>query len=151
MEIEIGPVEAQDVEALLPLMRGYCDFYGAEPSDAELEAMSRHFIVTDHREGTQLIARDLSGRAVGHATVLWSWDTTLAARLAVMEDLFVAPHARGGGVGHALLDACRDLAAQRGATGLDWLTAPDNESAQRLYDATGARRGEWVSYRLPTS
>lgn len=31
---------------------------------------------------------------------------------------------------------------------LEWATAPDNKTAQRLYDATGAERSEWIEYDL---
>jgi GNAT superfamily N-acetyltransferase len=154
MAIEIRVVGPADLPDLLPLMRGYCEFYGMAPSDAALLAMSRRFLEgdgSDGTHGTQLIARDDSGHAVGHATILWTWDTTMAERLAVMEDLYVVADARGTGVGRRLIEACRDEAAERGIAQLDWVTAPDNRTAQWLYDATGARRSEWVSYRLPTT
>jgi GNAT superfamily N-acetyltransferase len=146
-------VGQDDLADLLPLMRGYCEFYGTAPSDEALMAMSRRFLGdggTDATGGTQLLARDATGRPVGHATLLWTWETTLAEPLAVMEDLFVVAAARGTGVGRSLIEACRAAAAARGIAHLDWVTAPDNHTAQRLYDATGARRTEWFSYRLPT-
>jgi hypothetical protein len=37
----IGVVTEADFPDLLPLMRGYCDFYGVAPSDAALLEMSR--------------------------------------------------------------------------------------------------------------
>ena len=35
-----------------------------------------------------------------------------------------------------------------GAHHLEWATAPDNETAQRLYDSTGAERSNWIEYEL---
>jgi ribosomal protein S18 acetylase RimI-like enzyme len=150
VEVTIRPVGPEDVESLVPLMRAYCAFYGTAPADGALAAMSRSFLAAGDR-ATQLIARDPAGDAVGYATILWSWDTTLAAPVAVMEDLFVAAQTRGAGVGRALIEACRRAAAARGVAALDWMTAPDNHTAQALYDATGARRTSWLSYRLPTA
>ena len=147
--LHISPVTPDDLVDLLPLMRGYCAFYESDPPDEALRAMATAFLA-EGAGGTQLIARDDSGRALGHATMLWSWDTTLAQPLAVMEDLFVADRARGGGVGAGLIEACRQLAADRGMGWLAWETAPDNETAQRLYDALGATRDTWYAYRLPT-
>jgi GNAT superfamily N-acetyltransferase len=147
--VQIRVVTADDLVDLLPLMRAYCTFYESDPSDEDLRAMSRAFL-DEGAGGTQLIARDGSGQALGHATVLWTWDTTLAQPLAVMEDLFVAAQARGRGVGAALIEACRQQAADRGRQWLAWQTAPDNETAQRLYDGLGAQRTTWYSYRLPT-
>lgn len=147
--VSVEPVTPDDVADLLPLMRAYCTFYESDPADEDLRAMAGAFLV-EGSGGTQLIARDAAGRALGHATVLWSWDTTLGRRLAVMEDLFVAAHARGQGVGASLIAACRQLAADRGIEWLAWATAPDNETAQRLYDRLADRAGTWLAYRLPT-
>ena len=97
----------------------------------------------------QLLARDDAGRAIGFATMYWSWDTTEALRTAIMHDLYVDESVRGGGVGRALIEACGAEAARRGKRRLDWQTAPDNARAQRLYDATQAGRSTWVCYALP--
>ena len=147
--VSVRPVTAADLTDLLPLMRAYCAFYESDPADADLRAMATAFL-DEGSGGTQLIARDGSGQAIGHATVLWSWDTTLGRRLAVMEDLFVAEAARGRGVGAALIEACRQLASDQGRSWLAWETAPDNETAQRLYDGLADRAGTWLAYRLPT-
>ena len=148
--VEVAQVTPDDLVDLLPLMRAYCTFYDSAPADDDLRAMATAFLDAG-AGGTQLIARGPEGVALGHATVLWSWDTTLGRPLAVMEDLFVTEAARGGGVGARLIEACRRLAAGRGIEWLAWETAPDNVRAQRLYDGFGARRDTWLAYRLPTS
>ncbi|WP_457256307.1 N-acetyltransferase family protein [Pedococcus sp. P5_B7] len=147
--VNIRRVTPDDLPDLLPLLRDYCTFYESAPADDELRAMATAFL-DEGSGGTQLIARDASGQVLGHATVLSSWDTTLGQRLAVMEDLFVAEAARGRGVGAALIEACRQLAAERGVQLLAWETAPDNATAQRLYDGLAERAGTWLAYRLPT-
>ena len=65
-----------------------------------------------------------------------------------MNDLFVAPEARGGGVAEALIEACRAAARARGATRITWQTALDNERAQAVYDRVGGRRSRWLDYDL---
>ena len=148
--VNVALVGPDDLADLLPLMRAYCTFYESDPADDELRALATAFL-DEGAGGTQLIARGDSGQALGHATMLWSWDTTLGERLAVMEDLFVTEEARGQGVGAALIEACRRLAAERGIQWLAWETAPDNATAQRLYDGLAARAGTWLAYRLPTT
>ena len=64
----ITVVGEADLEDLLPLLRGYCDFYEVAPSDEALLVMSRALIADPGREGMQLIARDETGRAIGFAT-----------------------------------------------------------------------------------
>jgi GNAT superfamily N-acetyltransferase len=146
----IAVVTQADLPDLLPLMRGYCDFYEVEPSDDALLAMSRELIADPDKEGLQLIARD-EARAVGFATVFWTWSTLSASRIGVMNDIFVAADARGSGAAPALIEACAERCRERGVTQLDWTTAQDNLRAQKLYDRIGARRDErWLAYSLST-
>jgi hypothetical protein len=55
---DIAPVGAGDLADLLPLMRGYCEFYGVAPTDEALLAVARTLIADPAREGVQLLARD---------------------------------------------------------------------------------------------
>lgn len=146
MAIEL--VREEDLDDLVPLMRAYCDFYGVASDDARLVAMSRALIDDPVREGVQLIARDAERRAVGFATVFWTWSTLRAARVGVMNDLFVDPAARGGGVAEALIAECAERCRARGARSLGWQTAKDNLRAQAVYERVGATRAEWVDYSL---
>jgi GNAT superfamily N-acetyltransferase len=145
--IEISRVGEAELDELLPLVRGYCDFYEVSPSDHALLALARALIADPERDGVQLLARN-DGEPVGFATIYWSWATTIAARIGVMNDLFVAPPARGSGAAELLIRACVQECRRHGAAELTWQTAPDNERAQRLYDRIGAKRSQWVDYSL---
>ena len=146
----ITTVTEADLPELLLLMRGYCDFYEVDPSDDALLAMSRMLIADPELEGVQLIARDDDGRAVGFATIFWTWSTLSASRLAVMNDLFVVADARGGGHADALIAECAERCRARGATELGMADrASDNTRAQAVYDRVGATRDErWLDYSL---
>ena len=146
--VRISAVGEEDLADLLPLVRGYADFYGVAPSDADLEALSRALIADPEREGVQFLARAHDGRAVGFATVYWLWSTLSARRVGLMNDLFVAPEARGGGAADALIERCRAACRERGATRLTWQTAKDNGRAQAVYDRIGGTREEWLDYWL---
>ena len=149
MSVIITRVGEDDLADLLPLMRGYCDFYGTEPSDEALLALSRALIADPEREGVQFIARDdIDGTALGFATVYWMWSSTRAVRIAIMNDLFTAEGARRRGVGEALIQACLDAARDHGAVILQWQTAPDNSTAQALYERVGGIREQWYDYYL---
>lgn len=138
-----------DLNDLLALMRSYCAFYGVSPTDADLVALAEALIADPRHEGVQLLARADDGAAVGFATVYWSWSTTQACRVGVMNDLFVSESARGHGLAERLIDACRAECSRKGARVLTWQTAPDNGRAQALYDRVGATRERWVDYWLP--
>jgi ribosomal protein S18 acetylase RimI-like enzyme len=68
-----------------------------------------------------------------------------------MYDLFVLPDARGKGVGRALIERALEVTRESGAVCLEWSTAPDNATAQRLYDSMpGAEKSTWLTYEIGT-
>jgi GNAT superfamily N-acetyltransferase len=144
----ISTVGEADLGELLPLMRGYADFYEVTPADEALLDLSRALIADPVDQGTQFLARDDDGRAIGFATVYWLWSTTSASRIGLMNDLFVAPEGRGSGAAEALIERCRHACRERGATKLAWQTAKDNARAQAVYDRIGGKREEWLDYSL---
>lgn len=151
-EVSIERVRVVDLPLLMPMLRAYCDFYEVDPRDDRLVALSRA-LIDDPGEGTQLLARRIEedgaiGDPLGFATVFWTWQTLDAARIGVMNDLFVVADARGAGVGRRLIEACRGECRKRGAQKLVWETALDNERAQRLYDGIGAESSRWLSYEI---
>jgi len=145
--LTISVVCERDLPELAPMMRGYCDFYEVEPSDDKLSTLSRALIANPD-EGMQLMARDSDGKPLGFATIYWTWQTLYAARVGVLNDLYVTPQARGTGTGRALIAHCLQLCHERGAEKLVWETSPDNETAQRLYDGIGAEKSTWLTYEL---
>ena len=148
--MRITLVGSTDLPELLPLVRAYCDFYQVAPSDRELLELSRALLADPRREGLQLLARDDTGGAVGFATLFWTWQTLAAARVGVMNDLYVAAEARGTGVADGLIAACLERCREHGATRLIWQTALDNHRAQAVYERIGATRDErWLDYQLP--
>jgi GNAT superfamily N-acetyltransferase len=148
--VTIGVVREEDLAELLPLVRGYLDFYEVSPTDDDMLALSRALIANPELEGVQFIARDDDGRAIGFASLFWTWSTTRGGRLGVMNDLFVAPEGRGTGAAESLIEACRARCEQRGALALEWQTAVDNHRAQAVYDRIGGRKSDrWLDYTLP--
>jgi GNAT superfamily N-acetyltransferase len=148
--VQITLVGPADLPELAPLLRAYCDFYQVTPSDHALLELSQALLADPEHEGVQLLARDDNGRAVGFATLYWTWHTLAAARVGVMNDLFVSPEARGTGAADRLISACLERCREQGATQLVWQTARDNLRAQAVYDRIGATRDDrWLDYSLP--
>jgi GNAT superfamily N-acetyltransferase len=143
----VRALQLDDVDAVLPLIAGYQRFYGAEPDDQRNRAFFSRFVApSDH--GVLLGAWE-GDRLVGFATIYWTYSSTRAADVALMNDLFVAPEERGTGAGRLLIEACAAAARDRGCAHLEWYTATDNEVAQRLYERMGAERSAWFAYELP--
>jgi GNAT superfamily N-acetyltransferase len=137
-----------DLEAVLPLIAAYQRFYRAEPDDARNRSFFRRFLAPSDRG--LLLGAWIGGDLVAFATLYWTFSSTEAAEIVLMNDLFVVPDRRGTGVGRALIDASMSVASERGAHHLEWLTATDNHAALRLYDRVGASRSSWFGYEIPT-
>jgi len=146
-ELEIAPVAVPELDELLPLIAAYQRFYEVEEID---ERRNREFFrrfVAPSEEGMLLSARE-GGRPLGFACLHWALSSLAAAETVLLSDLYVEPDARGRGVGRGLIEASAAIARERGAHHLEWVTAPDNHTAQRLYDSLPTERSEWVEYEL---
>jgi GNAT superfamily N-acetyltransferase len=146
-ELRIAPISEAELEALLPMIAAYQRFYEVETIDEQRNRAFFARFVAPSEDGMLLGAwrEDL---LVGYACLYWSFTSTVPAETVLMNDLYVEEAARGEGIGRALIEASAAVARERGASRLEWATAPDNETAQRLYDSTGAQRSEWVEYEL---
>jgi GNAT superfamily N-acetyltransferase len=146
-ELEIAPVTAAELERLLPLIAAYQRFYEVEEIDTRRNRDFFRRFLAPSEDGLLLGARH-GDELVGYACLYWHFSSLAAAESVLMNDLFVSEGVRGRGVGRALIEASAAVARERGAAHLEWATAPDNLTAQHLYDSTGAERSEWVEYDL---
>ena len=146
--IEVGPVREEDYEALQSLIAAYQRFYEVDDIDADRNRSFFGRFLAPSEDGELLAARDESGRILGYACLYWHFSSLQALETVLMNDLFVAPEARGRGIGRALIEATAEVARERGAAWVEWSTAPDNHTAQRLYDSLTDEKSTWLSYEL---
>ena len=146
-EVDVRPIRGEELDEVLPLIAGYQTFYGAEP---DVERNRRFFSKFLHpSEEGLLLGAWVDGSLVGFATLYWFFSSTKAAESVLMNDLFVRGGLRGKGIGRALIQSALDETRRRGAAHLEWFTAPDNTTAQRLYDSVpGAGRSTWYAYEI---
>lgn len=145
--VEIGPVQSGELEELVPLIEAYLRFYEIEGVSTERvrEFFSRFLAPGD---GGLILGARREGRLVGYTCLYWAFSSTPPAETVLLNDLYVEESERGGGVGRALIEAAAEIARERGAERLEWVTAPDNHTAQRLYDSLPTHRSEWLEYEL---
>jgi GNAT superfamily N-acetyltransferase len=144
--VAIRDARPDDAEALLPLLRGYCDFYEVDPPDSGLLEMARA-MASDPQAGALFVA-ERDGALLGFAAMDWKWAATSGARVGHLEDLFVDPEERGGGIADSLIERCAEKCRELGLAKLGWVTATDNHRAQRVYDRIGGTGSTWVEYEL---
>lgn len=146
-DVDVRPIGAQEIDAALPLIAGYQTFYGATPDTERNRRFFTRFL-NPSEEGL-LLGAWVDGTLVGFATLYWFFSSTKATDTVLMNDLFVKEGIRGKGIGRALIQSALDEARRRGAAHLEWFTAPDNATAQRLYDSVpGAGRSTWLAYEI---
>ena len=118
------------------LWGGYLAFYREElPEETSGATFDRLCSGQDGLFG--LLALDEQGHAIGMANCVVHGSTWSRQPTCYLEDLFVAPAARGHDLGRALLRAVKDGAAARGAGGVYWHTQQYNGRARSLYDQVG--------------
>jgi GNAT superfamily N-acetyltransferase len=146
-EVRVEPVSAQQLEMLLPLIAAYQRFYDVDEIDEERNrAFFSRFLAPS--ENGVLLGAWRGEELVGYACLYWHFTSLVPAETVLMNDLYVAPGRREEGVGRALVEASAAVARERGAHQLQWVTAPDNETARRLYDKTGAESELSIEYEL---
>ena len=141
--MQVRAAGPDDLEEVAGLFDQYRQFY-EQPPDLPL---ARRFIGERLRDGDSviLLAPGEAGDPAAGFTQLYPIFSSVAARrVFVLNDLFVAAHARRRGVARALLEAARRHAQDAGARGLVLETAADNHAAQALYESLGWEREHGV-------
>lgn len=146
-DVVIRRAGAADLEALLPLVRAYREFYG-RPADSTRE---REFMRGHLERGTSIVFVAQIGEGLaGFAQVFSSYNTVRLAPALILEDIFVEPRRRGSGIATALLERALGYARETGAAGMFLETAHDNLTAQRVYERNGwTREDRFYKYNAP--
>ncbi|TGL31370.1 GNAT family N-acetyltransferase [Leptospira koniambonensis] len=140
--MSIETISDKNLDELLPLIRKYQEFYKIESINDE----KNRVFFSQFGEGSNsgcLFGYRKDGRLVGFATVYFSYASSIIRKVAIMNDLFTLTEFRKQGIGEALIDHCAKYAKFQGAARLQWVTAPDNVTAQALYNKMGAKQSSW--------
>jgi len=143
MITEIKGLSANYHAAWLPLWRGYQAFYQVGIADAVTQnTWSRMLDPSEPMHGALAMA---DRKAVGLVHFLFHRSTWTIGDVCYLQDLFVAPDARGQGVGEGLIAHVYDQARRAGSPEVYWLTHETNTTAMKLYDRVADRPG-FVQY-----
>jgi GNAT superfamily N-acetyltransferase len=140
----VRPLVAADKPAWLSLWAGYLKFYDAPLALEVTEATFARLTGAD-RAMFGLVAEQ-DGGIVGIAHCILHPSTWARGPYLYLNDLFVAPVVRGGGIGRALIEAVYRRADEMGAERVYWLTHETNATARKLYDSLAVNDG-FLEYR----
>jgi GNAT superfamily N-acetyltransferase len=97
----------------------------------------------------EVLIAESGGVPAGFALYFFTFSTFLARPSLYLEDLFVVPERRGGGIGEGLLRALAAIALERGCGRMEWSVLDWNDPALKFYEKLGAvRMSEWTVHRL---
>lgn len=147
MNLVVRQLAGADESAWRPLFAAYGRFYETEFSDEVLASTWTRLMTPG--SGIEGLAAELDGEVVGIAHYRWHPDTFSTGTDWYLDDLYVSEHARGQGVATQIIEHLVELQRSVGPGTLRWITAADNERAQRVYDRI-ATRTTWVTYEVRT-
>lgn len=145
--ITITRASSPDVSALCELLHILFSQEAEFKPDREAQQRGLSRIIGDPVTGAILVARvDLE--LAGMVNILFTISTALGERVAILEDMVVAPRFRGSGVGSKLMAHAIQSARDSGCKRITLLTDRANESAQRFYQRHGFARSAMIPMRL---
>ncbi len=136
---------ATDQAAWLGLWQGFLDFYH-EALSPQITAFTWTRLI-DPASPMKMRLAIVDDTPAGFAIYQHHPSTWVFGDDCYLEDLFVAPAARGQGIGRALIDDLFSLARAKGWQRVYWHTDEANLTAQALYDSIGPRDGH-IRYRF---
>lgn len=141
------PATSEDRAEWRVLFNDYADFYGV-PMDDTIAGRVWAWLLDPAHVLEGLVACEADGEIVGIAHVR-ACPRPLAGRdVGFVDDMYVAPEARGSGAADALVEALRALAAERGWSTLRWITQHFNERGRAFYDRYTGGPSDFIMYQL---
>jgi GNAT superfamily N-acetyltransferase len=137
-----------DIPVLHAMIRELAEYEKAADQARATEEQLREALFGERPAAFAHLAES-GGEPVGFALWFLNFSTWRGVHGIYLEDLFVRPHARGGGHGRALLTELARICVARGYERLEWAVLNWNAPSIAFYEALGARaQDEWTTYRL---
>jgi GNAT superfamily N-acetyltransferase len=146
--LTLRPATRADVPTILGLIRGIAEY---ERLSHEVEATEP--LLREHGFGPRrvfhAILAERDGRAMGFALYFFTFSTFTGRPTLYLEDLYVVPEERRGGIGSRLLSRLAQIAVERRCGRMEWSVLDWNTPARDLYFKLGATaKDEWTVFRM---
>ncbi|WP_333828824.1 GNAT family N-acetyltransferase [Pararhodobacter sp.] len=140
----LRPLQRDDAARLAGLVSAYRAALGHGAAGV-MSVPAAQALIGSAGAGTLLLGAETRAGLVGFAHAFDLPEILSGRRAGQLDDLFVAPEARGAGVARALIMALAGIGRERGWTHLRWLVPQDQPSARRLYEKIAAP-APWDSF-----
>ena len=145
IKIDIIPLTEDHYHDWRKLYQGYAEHYQVALTDAGVAATWGW--LRDPQHPVSGVVAAVEGKLVGLAHYRAMPSPLRGAEVGFLDDLYVDPSHRGGGVGARLLDHLNALARSKGWPMIRWITRDNNYRARTLYDRK-ALRSDWITYEM---
>jgi len=146
--LAIRRAKPSDVPTIARLIRALAEYERLAEEVTMTEDVLAESLFGDRAYAETLLAED-NGEPVGFALFFHNFSTFRGKPGIYLEDLFVMPEHRGGGVGGALFERLASIAVERGCERFEWAVLDWNADAIGFYERLGARpNADWTIYRL---
>lgn len=147
-EVRIRPATEADAQLLFDLILELATYEKlADQVAGDAEVLRRSLF--EEKAAEALLLETADGEAVGYAIFFTTFSTFECRSGIWLEDVYVRPEHRRGGIGRAVMEHLANLALERGHVRLEWVALDWNEPALSFYEKLGARRlDDWVIHRL---
>jgi len=147
-DVEIRPATEADVPLLFDLILELAE-YEKLAGEVSGSAKVLRRSLFEEKAAEALLVETADGEAVGYAIFFTTFSTFECQAGVWLEDIYIRPEHRRGGVGRAVMEHLAQLTLERGYVRLEWVALDWNEPALNFYDKLGARRlGDWKILRL---
>ena len=137
-----------DVPLILSFIRKLAEYEKLSEEVVATEDGLRESLFGERRYAEVLIAEH-DGAPAGFALFFPNFSTFLGSPGIYLEDLYVRPEFRGGGIGKQLLVRLAQLAVERGCGRLEWWVLDWNKPSIGFYKQLGAvAMDDWTVYRV---
>lgn len=143
----ITPATLADIPALSNLLTTLFTQEAEFTPDSAAQVRGLNLIIRQPETGLILVARN-EDTVLGMVNLLYTVSTALGERVGLLEDMVIADHARGRGIGTQLLEQAIAAARSNGCRRITLLTDRDNIVAQRFYQKHGFTASPMRPYRL---
>jgi len=147
-DVQIRAATEADVELLFDLILELAAYEKLSDKVTGDAAVLRRSLF-EQEAAEALLLESSDGTAVGYA-IFFTIFSTFECRSGIwLEDVYVRPEHRRGGIGRVVMEHLAQLALKRGHIRLEWVALDWNEPALDFYAKLGARRlDDWKILRL---
>lgn len=137
----------EDISLILSLIKEIADYENMSDEVIATEESLMQSIFVDKR--AEVVIAELNGEAIGYALYFFNYSTFIGKEGLYLEDIYIKPDFRKGGLGKEIFKFLGKLAKENGCKRMEWTCLNWNKPSIKFYESLGAvPMDEWTVHRL---